>query len=331
MQKYCPAIDINMEFVFSITQKAYEKCKGDRRYRSRMSIMDMEGRQIDKFIVVKKEPKRLLLGGERKRKRNRLSEMSAEEVLNKRQGASVRKSGNDKTHEEHEMEAKKNDAFCMTCMKSRIVNPKEATATCPGCGISITIDVGEIYTEYREGTSRITTYTYRPMGHFIDHLAAIQGMGSSNIPQDVMDIVREDIKIYRIQDRLTVEDVYGILKKKKLSTQYCNAMRIWSIITGKEGPRLNEVERSVLCGKFKQIEEVWTKCRPGVRKNIISYHFIIHQLCKLLGGSYMKIIPHLRLLKSRDKLEKQQEMWKIVCDELGWEYMEINYLESDCV
>ena len=302
-----------------ITQDVFKLFLGDIKYRRRMAIDTCNTRPLDKYVITKHE--------------NRTTcTMSAEEIVAQYQERM--KHRGTKVVVSHEpsilSQTNENDPlFCYQCMEYCVVHSTEAVAVCPGCSESSAVDMPGFQYNYREGVSKTTTYTYRPMSHFIDHLSSLQGTGSTMIPQTVIDDVMEDIKIYRLGDKLTVEHVYHILKRKKLSNQYCNSMRIWSRITEKEGPRLNQVQVNILCEKFKQIEECWAQIRPESRKNIISYAFLLHKLCELLVGPFSALIPYLRLLKSREKLEKQEQMWKLICEHLEWTYIPCSYLDSD--
>ncbi|KAJ3059753.1 hypothetical protein HK102_009833 [Quaeritorhiza haematococci] len=70
---------------------------------------------------------------------------------------------------------------------------------------------------------------------------------------------------------------------------------------------------------FDQIQEPFEKTKPKNRKNFLSYSYVIHKFCQLLGlTEYLYLFP---LLKSSEKLRAQDLMWKNICHELQWEYM----------
>jgi hypothetical protein len=61
------------------------------------------------------------------------------------------------------------------------------------------------------------------------------------------------------------------------------------------------------------------KHSPLHRKNFLSYSYVLHKFIQLLGkNEYLKYFP---LLKSRDKLHQQEQIWKNICEELNWQFI----------
>ena len=58
---------------------------------------------------------------------------------------------------------------------------------------------------------------------------------------------------------------------------------------------------------------------PPTRKNFLSYAYVLHKFCQLL--EYDNLLSYFPLLKSREKLQQQDEIWKNICKELKWEYI----------
>jgi hypothetical protein len=55
------------------------------------------------------------------------------------------------------------------------------------------------------------------------------------------------------------------------------------------------------------------------RSNFFSYPYILYKFFQLLERD--EYLPELRLLKTREKLQEQDEVWKKICDELKWEFI----------
>jgi hypothetical protein len=70
---------------------------------------------------------------------------------------------------------------------------------------------------------------------------------------------------------------------------------------------------------FKHIEKAWEKNKPADRKNFLSYSYTLYKMCELLGED--EYLPCFQLLKSKEKLYKQDQMWKAICKELQWEWI----------
>ena len=72
---------------------------------------------------------------------------------------------------------------------------------------------------------------------------------------------------------------------------------------------------------FKEIQIPFAKACPSDRKNFLNYNYIIHKFVELLElDDFIDCFP---LLKSREKLYQQDQIWKKICDELQWEFIAI--------
>jgi len=56
-----------------------------------------------------------------------------------------------------------------------------------------------------------------------------------------------------------------------------------------------------------------------MRKNFLSYSYVLHKFCQLLELDHL--LKHFPLLKSREKLHQQDKIWKLICRDLQWEYI----------
>ena len=70
---------------------------------------------------------------------------------------------------------------------------------------------------------------------------------------------------------------------------------------------------------LKVIQSPFIKHCPKDRKNFLSYSYVLHKFIQLLGlDEYLVNFP---LLKSREKLYQQDKIWKMICQELNWEFI----------
>jgi len=63
---------------------------------------------------------------------------------------------------------------------------------------------------------------------------------------------------------------------------------------------------------FEQVRE---KLFPE-RKNFLSYSYILFKFCEILGLDEFK--QNFQLLKGRDKLHKQDQIFRAICEKLNW-------------
>ena len=110
-----------------------------------------------------------------------------------------------------------------------------------------------------------------------------------------------------------------ILKKIKLNKFYEHIPYIINKINGKPPPNISKHLEEKLRYMFKEIQNPFQKHCPKHRKNFLSYSYVIHKFIQLLGiDEYLIYFP---LLKSREKLYQQDKIWKEICNDLDWQYI----------
>ncbi len=117
---------------------------------------------------------------------------------------------------------------------------------------------------------------------------------------------------------MSISQIKTILKKLKLNDYYEHIPFIKSQITCKPAPTINRETEEKLKKMFDQIQEPFEKHCPKSRINFLSYSYVLHKFCQLLElDEFVKSFP---LLKSRQKLRTQDEIWKKICQECKWEF-----------
>jgi len=70
---------------------------------------------------------------------------------------------------------------------------------------------------------------------------------------------------------------------------------------------------------FHAIQQPFEKHCPATRKNFLSYSYVLYKCCQLLGLDCY--LGSFSLLKGRQKLYRQDSIWKAICKELDWEFV----------
>ena len=77
---------------------------------------------------------------------------------------------------------------------------------------------------------------------------------------------------------------------------------------------------------FTEIDTVYEQAvlnatPPGgyVRKCFLNYNYVTHQCCRLVDRDFLTV--HFPLLKSQEKLEEHDRIWKEICAILKWEFL----------
>lgn len=121
-----------------------------------------------------------------------------------------------------------------------------------------------------------------------------------------------------IVDFTKIDNVKKILKKLKLNDYYEHTAFIISKITCKSAPSINKDSEEILKKMFDKIQEPFERHCPKNRINFLSYSYVLHKFFQLLGfDNFVNCFP---LLKSRQKLRIQDEIWKKICLDCKWEF-----------
>jgi len=110
-----------------------------------------------------------------------------------------------------------------------------------------------------------------------------------------------------------------ILKKLKLQEYYEHIIHIITKISGKHPPNLSRETEEEIKQMFKDIQEPFAKYCPKDRTNFLSYSYVLHKFFQLLQMN--EFLSYFPLLKSREKLRTQDKIWKLICNDLGWEFI----------
>ena len=210
---------------------------------------------------------------------------------------------------------------CSLCNINLNINEKSGYLECNNCGLIIDIIVTSEKNSYNDPPKEINYFSYKRINHFNEWLAQFQGKENTDIPDDVYLNIKSEIKKninMNVKD-ITYNQVREILKKLDYNKYYENIPYLINIISGKKTPRLTRAEEEILRSLFKEIQIPFMNNCPSTRKNFLSYSYVLHKFCQLL--EYDNLLIYFPLLKSREKLQQQDEIWKNICKDLKWEYI----------
>tara|TARA_Y100000385_G_C12852285_1_gene533643 strand:+ start:108 stop:734 length:627 start_codon:yes stop_codon:yes gene_type:complete len=174
---------------------------------------------------------------------------------------------------------------------------------------------------YKDPPKEISYFSYKRINHYQEWLNQIQGKETTDIPEEIFDKIMLELKKQRIINvkEINRQKVKEILKKLKINKYYEHIPYILNRITGIPNPNLTQELEEKLRNMFKEIQVPFLKHSPLVRKNFLSYSYVIHKFIQILGkDEYLRYFP---LLKSREKLHQQEEIWKKICKDLGWKFV----------
>ena len=172
---------------------------------------------------------------------------------------------------------------------------------------------------YKEPPKEACFYAYKRINHFKEILAQFQAKETTQIPAEVIDNIKLQIKKERISlSKFTNTKAKDILKKLGYNKFYEHIPYIKDKL-GIKPPVMTQQLEEQLCNLFMEIQGPYAKYCPDDRVNFLNYYYTIYKLCELLGQT--QFLCYFPLLKDREKQIEQDEIWKKICADLNWEFI----------
>ena len=210
---------------------------------------------------------------------------------------------------------------CFSCSVERKLFMSDGKMVCPNCGDEKFILIDSDKPSYKEPPRELSYFAYKRINHLNEWLAQFQAKESTDIPQEVYDKILLELKKERMDDisQLSTQKLREILKKLKLNKYYEHVPHIINRLNGVPPPTISREIEEELRRMFKEIQMPFHKFCPKDRKNFLSYSYVLHKFMQLLEMD--EFLPCFMLLKSREKLHQQDQIWKKICEYLRWEFI----------
>ena len=211
--------------------------------------------------------------------------------------------------------------LCIKCNVERKLFMSDGKMICPNCGDERFILIDSDKPSYKEPPRELSYFAYKRINHLNEWLAQFQAKESTDIPQEVYDKILMELKKERMDDisQLKTSKLREILKKLKLNKYYEHVPHIINRLNGVPPPTINRETEEELRRMFKEIQMPFHKFCPKDRKNFLSYSYVLHKFMQLLEMD--EFLPCFPLLKSREKLHQQDQIWKQICEYLHWQFI----------
>ena len=195
----------------------------------------------------------------------------------------------------------------------------EGVRICNKCGIRTAFLVAHEKPSYKEPPKEVCFYAYKRINHFREILAQFQAKETTQIPPEVLNNIKAQIK----KERITVKDLSNkkakdILKKLGYNKYYEHIPFIKDKL-GIKPPIMSPELEDKLCSLFMDIQRPYAQHCPDDRVNFLNYYYVLYKICELLGET--QFLPFFPMLKDPVKRIEQDEIWKKICHELRWEYV----------
>ena len=210
--------------------------------------------------------------------------------------------------------------ICQRCNKGEMIPVDyEGIMICNVCSQSIKYLVENEKPSYKEPPKEVCFYAYKRINHFREILAQFQAKETTQIPDEVLENIIQQIKKERIDlSHMSNKRTKDILKKLGYNKYYEHIPFIKDKL-GIKPPIMSSDLENMLCNLFMDIQGPYAKYCPDDRVNFLNYYYTVYKLCELLNQHHF--LPYFPMLKDREKRIEQDEIWKNICEELGWEYI----------
>lgn len=212
---------------------------------------------------------------------------------------------------------------CKNCGKrfTKVLDDQQSDMICTECGVTEFFLSEELGFKEEQEIEKNVVYSYKRENHFNEWISQFQAKESTSVPEEVIGQLRTEFRKLKIKnlDEITHEKVRALLKKLDKNKYYEHAPYIATILGGITPPTMDQPLEDKLRLMFHKIQAPFEKHKPEKRKNFLSYSYVLYKMCELLGeDTYLPCFP---LLKSKEKLYIQDQIWKKICDELEWEFI----------
>jgi hypothetical protein len=212
--------------------------------------------------------------------------------------------------------------ICQSCNNGEMISQdEEGILICnnPECAKFIVYIIDGSKPSNKEPPNEVSYTAYIRLNHFKEILAQFQAKETTQIPDDVIEAIRNRIKKERITDYSLINyDLMRDLLRKLGLNKYFEHIQYINSLFGIKPPVMNEELHETLCILFIEIQKPWAIHCPANRTNFFNYTYTLYQLCVLLDQT--QYLPYIPMMKDREKQLEQDMIWKKVCRSLDWEF-----------
>ena len=210
--------------------------------------------------------------------------------------------------------------ICKSCTKGELIPINhEGVLICNHCAKNYKYLVENEKPSYKEPPKEVCFYAYKRINHFREILAQFQAKETTDIPEEIIERMKLQIKKERIDvATITNKTTKDILKKLGYNKYYEHIPFIKDKL-GIRPPVMSPALEDTLCNLFMDIQAPYAKFCPRERVNFLNYYYTVYKLCELLDQT--QFLPYFPMLKDREKRIEQDNIWKKICRELNWEFI----------
>ena len=220
------------------------------------------------------------------------------------------------------LRAENRDIDACNCGQGYVIDIPTASRICTACGLTSyyqDCSTQDLWADER--VQVLSKIAYKCINHFREWCNSIQARQQPNEALlSVIARVRQEIRKERITDMsiITPARIRAYLHTLRLGKFYEFSSAIYAEITGKPIPRFSACTEHTLMQMFTAIQPVFDQMETKKRKNFLSYSYTLNKLAQIIQQT--DILEFFPLLKSREKLYAQDQLWRHICEQMNWPF-----------
>jgi hypothetical protein len=161
---------------------------------------------------------------------------------------------------------------------------------------------------------------YKKLDHFKEVLNQSQGKEMREIPEDVMQCIREKLpeNLEHVSDLTGINITRIILRKSKLSKYSDNANCIWATVSNRQRPYIKKLVEDKLIRYFKAVAQVYEPLKGDKRNSFMNYYYVLYKLLHLMKEQ--ELLNYIPFLRTKHRIREHDKVWRQICLELDWSY-----------
>jgi hypothetical protein len=211
------------------------------------------------------------------------------------------------------------NVLCSNCNIEKTLFSSEGCYICKKCGETEEAFMENENNNYKETNFEKQKYPYKKINHLKEKLNQFQSKETADVPDEIYTMIINDLKKKRIRpEYASPADIKSILKKNRETNYYEHLQQIYCKITKSQPITLSREIETMIIGMFQAMQESFQKHRPDDRSNFLSYAYVLNKLFRIVGLEQHS--KFFYLLKSKEKLRDQDNIWAKICRDMGWKF-----------
>jgi len=215
--------------------------------------------------------------------------------------------------------------LCRVCGRGELIPyEEEGIVICNKCSHNFPYLVENEKPSYKESPKEVSFYAYKRVNHFKEVLAQFQAKETTQIHDDVIVKIHNQILRERIpMKNLSNEVMRSILNKLGYDSKYYEHIPFIKHKLGIKPVIMSRELEDELYNDFNDLQMPYFRHCPENRENFLNYNYTAFKLCERRG--HYHFLKYFNKIKDPHKLIEHDNIWKNICADLNWVFIPTDY------